>query len=59
MSKPNKSFSILDDINCYCFPFFVNNEGDYVSFYIQDKNGDLYITTRNTKDVYRTRQSFI
>ena len=45
-------------LNCYCFPFFVNNEGDYVSFYIQDKNGNLY-TTRETSDVYRTRQSFI
>ena len=58
MSLPNKSFSILYDINCYCFHFFVNNEGNYVSFYIQDKKGDLY-TTRETSDVYRTRQSFI
>ena len=40
MSKPNESNSILYDINYYCFPFFVNKKGDYVSFYKQDKNGD-------------------
>ena len=49
MSKPNESNSILYDINYYCFPFFVNKKGDYVSFYKQDKNGDLYTTRKNTK----------
>ena len=52
MSKPNESNSRLYDINYYCLAFFVNKKGDYVSFYKQDKNGDLY-TTRKTRNVYQ------
>lgn len=47
MSKPNESNSRLYDINYYCFPFFVNKKGDYVSFYKQDKNGYLYTTRKH------------
>ena len=36
----------------------MNKKGDYVSFYKQDKNGDLY-TTRKTQNVYQYSQTFI
>ena len=56
--KRNKSLEKINDINYYCFPFYLDKNNDYVCIFKKHQQ-DENMKTKNTRDVYRYSQGFI
>ena len=56
--KRNKSLEKINDINYYCFPFYLDKNNDYVCIFKKHQQ-DENMKTKNTRDVYRYSQGFV